>query len=130
MKKKISMMIMLAMLFVLCGCSSKSPVIGAWKTDSSVIGYAVESEAPYEISVNFDYENHANESHYPNVGNRTVDFYYSEDGSALTVWQGTDMIVYNYTIQRQGGEEVMELIADDGSTVYLTRVSDRPLGIQ
>lgn len=130
MKTKFSMMLIFTMLFVLCGCSGKSPVIGAWKTDCSVMGYAVKSEAPYEISVNFSYENHANESHYPDEGNRTVDFYYSEDGSALTVWQGTDTIVYEYSISKQGEEEVMTLTAEDGSTIYLTRVSDRPLGIQ
>ena len=130
MKIKLPIMIIVTMLLMLCGCAAKSPVIGAWKTDCSVMGYSVESEAPYEITVNFSYENHANESHYPKEGNRTVDFYYQEEGSVLTVWQGTDSIVYEYSVSTQGDEEVMELIAVDGTSICLTRISDRPLGIR
>lgn len=130
MKYKMTVVMIFTMLLIMCGCESKSPLIGAWETDSSLIGYSVESESPYEISVNFSYENHANESHYPVEGNRTVDYYYSEDDSTLTVWQGTEMIVYTYSISEQGGDEVLNLTAEDGTTISLTRVSDRPLGIQ
>ena len=130
MKYKMTVVMIFTMLLIMCGCESKSPLIGVWSTGSSLIGYSVESESPYEVSVSFSYENHADEHHFPVEGSRRVDFYYSEDDSTLTVWQGTETIVYEYSISKQSGDEVMTLTSEDGATISLIRVSDRPFGIR
>ena len=124
-----------ACLYTLLGIKEETPLIGSWNTDQSILGYAPISDLPDEVTVSFFHENEGQEWRAINnpsqqADAKTVPFYYEVSDGKLTVWQGTLMNTYQYSITKQENKEILTLKKDDDSTILLERLSDRPAGIQ
>ena len=115
-----------ACLYTLLGIKEETPLIGTWHTDQSVLGSVLASDFSNEVIVSISYENEMQEQY----DNKTVPLYYEVNGGLLTVWQGTAMTTYQYRITDNGKTESLLLTKDDGSTLVLERLSDRPLGLR
>lgn len=129
------LLIAAACLYTLFGIKEETPLIGAWNTDQSILGYPPVSDVPDKVIVNFSHENEGQEWRAVNDPNResdakTAPFYYEINDSVLTVWQGTLMNTYQYSIAENGETETLLLTKDDGSSIRLERLSDRPMGIR
>lgn len=126
MKKFLSVVLALAMLQMLYACGSEPSVIGAWQTETSILGYAEQTGEPYEITINLGYENQGQEFHAVPDSSRNLPFNYTYEDNMLTVWQGSNTVTFRATLT----EDSMTLTCEDGSSIPLTRISDTPLGVQ